>query len=200
MEYVVETNTHSEEHVEHRNDPTPKANGIAKLNEDLQHAIDQLGAAVLRVKKSQTVEDQASVEDLEARYMALRRDFESYRDEIKQELEKGEGGTPAKFEDRASDVLNSARDRFGESYSNLRDYLSDEDTKARFKQRSKEVRDEMASAWSTMTNSFKATWDDLRERSEQRAKKGESSNGAQDETGSKDQGSQAPGKTGARDE
>ena len=64
---------------------------VEALNAELTHAINQLGASVLKVKASQRVEDQAAVEDLEAGYMALRRNYEAYETEIAKHVVEDDG-------------------------------------------------------------------------------------------------------------
>ncbi|MEM1306703.1 MAG: hypothetical protein AAGG99_04190, partial [Pseudomonadota bacterium] len=95
----------------HPHTSTAEPSTLEALNAELTHAINQLGASVMKVKASQTIEDQAAVEDLEARYIALRRNYEAYETAISKRVVEGAGDTgKSEFRDRATEAFDTARD------------------------------------------------------------------------------------------
>ena len=161
---ALETNSQIQ-NVEHRDASDAETVDVADLNSDLAASIDALGASVLNVKRSQTIEDQAAVEELEARYMALRRDYEAYDAASKardSEAQKGDGHSVlSDAQDKAQEALTVARDRVSTSYHRLKDYFSDEENKSRLKERAGEARGDLARAWSSVSKSIETTWREI---------------------------------------
>lgn len=139
--------------------------GSVSVNADLSSSIDALGASVVRVKRSQTIEDQAAVEELEARYTVLRRAFDVYDAKLREHqadaANTGHNGR-RNLQETASVALETARQKVVESYANMKDFFADEETKARLKARSDSVREDLGSAWRSVAESVEARWRELR--------------------------------------
>jgi len=118
----------------------------------LEHAIDDLGASVVRLKRSQVVEDQAAVEELEARYMRLRQTYEaSGVREADRDGTKASSESAQKRDDKLFDFGDNPGQGLKEQYHKVRDYLTDEENQRRFKEQADDVRNRFYRAWKALT-------------------------------------------------
>ncbi|MEL6299575.1 MAG: hypothetical protein AAFQ45_13480 [Pseudomonadota bacterium] len=142
---------------------------FAKASDAMQEAIDSLGASVVRLKRNQVVEGQEAVEELEARYMRLRREFETYRQRAEEHEREANNGD-SDVSQRATDTLSAARETVNEKYTQMKDYVTDENNQAAFKKSAKDLQSGFVNAWGEMSKSFSKAWQNVKRANDDRPK------------------------------
>ncbi|KUO56927.1 MAG: hypothetical protein APF80_11375 [Alphaproteobacteria bacterium BRH_c36] len=140
----------------------PKSSESRPVNElddhkaQLEQSITELGAAILKLKNEHEAEDAEIATELEERYAELRREFDEF---------KSAGGSSGQFSGKAAEALKGAKNRFSTAYNDFKDYATNEERTAKWKQGAQEVGHGVSRAWSKVSDRFDSAYQRLQNRS-----------------------------------
>ncbi len=113
--------------------PDTEETGKQAVLDHLGERVDLLGASVTRIKMSQEIEDQEAVEELEARYMALRNDFEHAREALSETAATHKGSVFDDLQRRMDEMRRGVSQQLASMETRVRNYMDDADTQKTFK-------------------------------------------------------------------
>ncbi|MBU1213228.1 MAG: hypothetical protein KJ587_18465 [Alphaproteobacteria bacterium] len=122
----------------------------------LEQCITELGAAILKLKNEHEAEDAEIATELEERYADLRKEFDAF---------KSAGVSAGEFTGKAAEALKDAKTRFSTAYKGVKDYATNEERAAKWKQGAQEVRQGVSRAWSRASDKFDSAYQRLQNRS-----------------------------------
>ncbi len=121
----------------------------------LERAIAELGAAILKLKNEHQAEDAVITSELERRYAVLKKEYDEF---------KIAESSSSDISGKAAEAWEGAKSRFSGAYNDFRDYATDEKTSEQWKKGAKDVGEGFSKAWSQLSTSFERAYQRVQER------------------------------------
>lgn len=152
---------------------------VVDIEDPIGDSIDLLGASVVRLKQNQEVEGKEAVDEIEARYIALRHDYLAWKERTAAAARAnpqdapGRPGAASKSEqerrdlekvrEQARQAISAAQSQLISSYQNIRSYLTDQKTQTALRRNAEELQANIANIIERMNVTLNRT---LRRRNE----------------------------------